>query len=68
MGRIKTTPIKTLGDQLIREHTDKFSVDFEKNKVVLGDLKEIKSKKVRNILAGYITKEMQKLKKSDVSV
>jgi len=68
MGRIKTTPIKTLGNQLIREHTDKFSVDFEKNKVALGDLKEIKSKKVRNILAGYITKEMQKLKKSEVNV
>lgn len=63
MGRIKTIPIKTLGDRLIEEHSDKFTTDFEKNKKVLESLKDIKSKKIRNILAGYITKEMKKMGK-----
>jgi len=64
MGRIKTTNIKTLGDELIRENSDKFTTEFEKNKGVLDSLKDIKSKKIRNIVAGYITKEMKKLSKS----
>jgi len=64
MGRIKNIPIKTLGDKLIREHRDKLTTDFEKNKVILGSLKNIKSKKIRNILAGYITKEMKNIDKS----
>ena len=66
MGRIKTIPIKTLGDRLIEEHRDKFSSDFEKNKKVLASLEDIKSKKIRNILAGYITKEMKKADETGV--
>ncbi len=64
MGRIKNIPVKALGDQLIRDHSDKFTTDFEKNKEALGKLKDIKSKKIRNIVAGYITKEMQRIGKS----
>ena len=60
MGRIKTIPVKALGDRLLEEHGDKFTTDFEKNKKVLDSLKDIKSKKVRNIVAGYITKEIKK--------
>jgi len=64
MGRIKTIPIKTLGDRVIEEYSDKFTTDFEKNKKILDSLKNIKSKKIRNILAGYITKEMKKIGKT----
>ena len=66
MGRIKITAIKTLANELIEEFGDRFSDDFEKNKTVLNEIKEIKSKKVRNILAGYITRQMQKIKKSGI--
>jgi small subunit ribosomal protein S17e len=64
MGRIKTIPIKALGDRLIEENVDKFSTDFDKNKKVLGTLKDMTSKKMRNVLAGYITTEMRRLKKN----
>ncbi|MCX6817938.1 MAG: 30S ribosomal protein S17e [Candidatus Aenigmarchaeota archaeon] len=64
MGRIKTIPIKSLGDRLLEEHADKFTTDFEKNKKVIDSLKDMTSKKMRNILAGYITKEVQKMKKA----
>jgi small subunit ribosomal protein S17e len=59
MGRVKSIAIKTLGDDLIREHPDKLSVDFESNKKALEGITEIKSKRVRNVLAGYITKKMK---------
>ncbi|MBU0898586.1 MAG: 30S ribosomal protein S17e [Nanoarchaeota archaeon] len=66
MGRIKTTPVKTLGDELIKAHPKSFSEDFDKNKQALGEVKKIKSKKIRNVVAGYITKKMQKIKKSGI--
>ncbi len=62
MGRIKSVPVKNLGDELIAAHAKKFTTDFEKNKKVLDEVKKIKSKKTRNIVAGYITTQMQNAK------
>ena len=64
MGRIKSIAVKTLADDLIKSHDGKFSDEFEKNKEILLEVKPIKSKKVRNVLAGYITKKMRKIKKT----
>ncbi|MBN2042175.1 MAG: 30S ribosomal protein S17e [Candidatus Aenigmarchaeota archaeon] len=64
MGRIKQVAIKTLGNEIIEVHGKKFSEDFDKNKEVLATIKDIKSKKIRNVLAGYITKEIQRINKS----
>ena len=66
MGRIKTIAIKTLGDELIKKHGNKFFDDFDKNKRVLEEFQKVKSKRTRNILAGYITGKMQKIKKSGI--
>jgi len=66
MGRIKSISIKTLGNEIIKEHPDKFDEDFDKNKEAIKRIKDIKSKKVRNVLVGYITKEMKKVKKSGI--
>jgi len=66
MGRIKITAIKNLANELVEEHGDKFSTDFEKNKAALNEIKDVKSKKTRNMLAGYITTQMQKIKKSGI--
>jgi small subunit ribosomal protein S17e len=62
MGRIKSVPVKNLGDELMATHGKKFTTDFDKNKKVLGEVKKIKSKRTRNVIAGYITKQMQKIK------
>ena len=66
MGRIKSISIKTLGDEIMKEHASKFSEDFDKNKKALGSIKDIESKKIRNILAGYITSEMKRIKKTGI--
>ena len=57
MGRIKTKPVKSAGDRIYEQHADKVSKDFEKNKAVLPEVAEVRSKKIRNILAGYLTKK-----------
>jgi small subunit ribosomal protein S17e len=56
MGRIKTTMIKNIGEKLYKEHKDEFTTDFEKNKEIVKKYVGIPSKKLRNIVAGYITR------------
>ena len=63
-GRIKSIAVKTLAEELIRSKGGKFTADFGKNKAALGGIRPIKSKKVRNVLAGYITKKMKRVKET----
>ena len=55
MGRIKTTFVKTIGKNLFEKHADDFFDDFTKNKEVVNKLIEMKSKKLKNIVTGYVT-------------
>lgn len=60
MGRVKSKLIKRTGSALLNE--DIFVIDFEQNKKILKDL--MPSKKIRNQVAGYISRKMKlKLKK-----
>ena len=56
MGRIKTKIIKRTGIKLFRESADQFSGDFEENKKKVTQLVDVQSKKLRNIIAGYVTR------------
>lgn len=54
MGRIKTKPIKKAGFKLASIEGDLFNSHFEHNKKILGS--SMPSKKVRNKIAGHITR------------
>ena len=58
MGRVKSVAIKGLGRDLMSKHDGKFGLTFDENKVALRSIMKIESKKVRNVLAGYITRKM----------
>ncbi len=60
MGRIKTTYLKRKTKQLFKLHGDKFSADFIQNKTLTNAYASIGSKKLRNIIAGYMTRLKQK--------
>ncbi len=60
MGRIRTTLIKRTGKKLLQVYPDKFTTDFTQNKLALVDTVEVRSKKLRNITAGYVTQLMRK--------
>ncbi len=60
MGRIKTTQVKRAGRKLVSLHSQKFTADFLHNKKQMAGLAEISSKKLRNIIAGYITRLTRK--------
>jgi small subunit ribosomal protein S17e len=61
MGRIKTDMIKRVTRKLMAKNADKFSTDFEKNKKSVSEAAALPSKKIRNTVAGYITR-MVKMK------
>ncbi len=66
MGKVKISYLKNMARKLIETHGDKFSEDFAKNKEVLEQILDIKSKKVKNVLAGYIVRQMKIIKRSGV--
>ncbi len=48
--------IKRISIEVLKDNKDKFGVDFDKNKEVLNKLSIIRSKMLKNELAGYITR------------
>lgn len=56
MGRIKTTLVKRKTRELLKIHGDFFATDFTQNKQAVNKTTIIYSKKIRNIIAGYITR------------
>ena len=62
MGRIKTMLIKRTANTLIKKYPDKFTENFQENKKTVEEVAEIPSKKLRNVIAGYITRLTKKQK------
>ena len=62
MGRIKTKQIKRISSDLIENYDSEFRTDYLENRSRVEQLANIKSKKLRNVIAGYVTrlKKMQK--------
>ena len=60
MGRIKTQLIKRSAKEFISKHKEKVKTTFEENKKIVEANSDISSKKLRNIIAGYITRLKRK--------
>jgi len=60
MGRIKTKLIKRKTHELAKKHGDKFNADFSHNKEQTGKYVIVSSKKLRNVIAGYMTRLKRK--------
>jgi len=59
MGRIKTQLSKRLTFVIMKQSQDRLSTNFDENKVVVGELLIDASKKIRNVIAGYVTRLMK---------
>ncbi len=65
MGTVKPTYVKRISLELLEKHREKFKHDFDYNKKMVEELSDISSnqvntKKLRNRVAGYITRKMRK--------
>jgi len=56
MGRIKTKLVKRSAIQLLKHHGGAFDEDFQQNKKAIAGVAEIPSKKMRNVITGYLTR------------
>ena len=60
MGRIKTVLVKRVAVELVRENKDGFKKSFDENKKMVDKLTTTKSKKLRNVITGYVTRLVKK--------
>lgn len=55
MGKVRCTLIKRTSKKILHKYPERFKADFEHNKKVVSELLEFPSKRVRNMVAGYLT-------------
>jgi small subunit ribosomal protein S17e len=55
MGRIKTFFVKHIAYDLFEKQPEIFSTSFEENKKAIEPFITVKSKRIRNMVVGYIT-------------
>ncbi len=60
MGTVKPAYIKVIARELLKRYPDLFTGDFNENKKLVAQLTNIQSKKVRNRVAGYITRRVNR--------
>lgn len=65
--------VKKLSTELLNRYPDKFNIDFQQNKKTIDEIAKVRSKELRNQIAGYIasyinrqTKEQNKKIEEDV--
>lgn len=60
MGKIRPTYIKRIAEDLVKKFPGRFTTDFENNKKVVAELADITTVKMRNRIAGYVTRTVRK--------
>ncbi|MHA1269495.1 MAG: 30S ribosomal protein S17e [Candidatus Helarchaeota archaeon] len=53
---MRTEVIKRLSSDILEKYPDKFTTEFDINKLVLDEIAIVPSKSLRNKIAGYITR------------
>lgn len=56
MGKVRTEMVKRISLELLDRYEKSFSTEFEQNKQFLKEIELDVSKKLRNRIAGYITR------------
>ena len=64
MGKVRIGLVKRVARRLLAAYPDLFTEDFEHNKRVVAQLVELESKKLRNQIAGYVTRLVRLYKRT----
>jgi len=56
LGKVRPERVKKIAKEMLKRYPDRFTTDFENNKKLLGSLSKISSVRLRNRIAGYITR------------
>lgn len=63
MGKTLHAKFRRIAEEIYEKYKDLFTTDYLKNRKILENLAEFPSKKLRNKLAGFITRKV----KSEIS-
>jgi small subunit ribosomal protein S17e len=66
MGANKPVYIKRGAEEVLKRYGDRFTNDYDTNKKILEELLLIESMKLRNRIAGYITRKKRVPKTAEV--
>jgi len=58
LGKVKTDQVKRTGKALMARFPDKFTSNFDENKRLVDSLTQGTTTRVRNQIAGYITRKI----------
>jgi len=67
LGKVRQEHVKKAARELVGLYPDKFSTDFQSNKKAVESLAQTSSIKLRNRIAGYITRLVSIAKKAEES-
>ena len=56
MGKVRTDTVKRTSREVLRRFPERFTGDFESDKQAVNDLVSTQSKRLRNRIAGYVTR------------
>jgi len=56
LGKVRPDQVKKIAREMLKRYPDKFTADFESNKKLLSSLSKFSSVRLRNRIAGYITR------------
>ncbi len=59
MGKVRTEMVKRISNELMDRYERSFTTEFEQNKQFLNEIGLDVSKKMRNRIAGYVTRLMR---------
>jgi|ECHvirMinimDraft_2_1075157.scaffolds.fasta_scaffold00005_37 small subunit ribosomal protein S17e len=65
MGNVYTKDMKRIAQKIFEEHRGEVTKDFAQNKELLKKYLDIPSKKVRNRVAGYLTRYIKNIENAE---
>ncbi|NHJ84518.1 MAG: 30S ribosomal protein S17e [Asgard group archaeon] len=68
MGKIRSDKIKRTSKELVAKYHTHFTTNFDENKILVSKLTNVQSKRMRNRIAGYVTRIMVQIADGKVQV
>ena len=56
LGKVRTETVKRVSKEVLKRYPDRFTGDFEADKKAVNELVITQSKRLRNRIAGYVTR------------
>jgi small subunit ribosomal protein S17e len=60
--------VRRISNDLLQQYPERFTTDFNENKKIVQELAKIKSKVLRNKIAGYITSYLHRSSEKEMPI